>query len=183
MIELTKNTIGIGVFGMKLKTKLPVLVPAIILAVLICAGITLYLISIFNEPAPSKQIVSATDKSELTIDIKTIEHEIKDIGNLCTSEYNFTAVDSFSKDKINLWFIKLPWTDSSAIVKYSGTITAGIDFTKVIVEENKFYYAYGSQCNEDWEVQYVIFFIWNGKIIVGEYFEDDEIFFYDIDSI
>ena len=118
MIELSKNTIGIGVFGMKLKTKLPVLVPAIILAVLICAGITLYLISIFNEPAPSKQIVSATDKSELTIDIKTIEHEIKDIGNLCTSEYNFTAVDSFSKDKINLWFIKLPWTDSSAIVKY-----------------------------------------------------------------
>lgn len=136
MIELSKNTIGIGVFGMKLKTKLPVLVPAIILAVLICAGTALYIILIFNEPAPSKQIVSATDKSELTIDIKTIEHEIKDIGNLCTSEYNFTAVDSFSKDKINLWFIKLPWTDSSAIVKYSGTITAGIDFTKVIVEEN-----------------------------------------------
>ena len=47
MIELTKNTIGIGVFGMKLKTKLPVLVPAIILAVLICAGIALYIILIF----------------------------------------------------------------------------------------------------------------------------------------
>ena len=91
MIELTKNTIGIGVFGMKLKTKLPVLVPAIILAVLICAGIALYIILIFNEPAPSKQIVSATDKSELTIDIKTIEHEIKDIGKrvLCLSTISF----------------------------------------------------------------------------------------------
>ena len=45
-------------------------------------------------------------------------------------------MDSFSKDKINLWFVKLPWTGSSAMVKYSGTITAGIDFTKVIVEKN-----------------------------------------------
>ena len=53
---------------------------------------------------------------------------------------------------------------------------------EVIVKENKFYYAYGSQCNEDWEVQYVIFFMWNGKIIVGEYYEDDTIYFYDMDE-
>lgn len=118
---------------MKLKNRVFVL-PAVILALLICAGIALYIVSVFYTAAQPAVEFEPPAEPEPVIDVRTIEREIKSIGDLCTSEYSFTAIDTISKDRIDLWFVKLPWTESSAILKYSGTVTAGIDFTQVTVE-------------------------------------------------
>ncbi len=50
------------------------------------------------------------------------------------------------------------------------------------VKENHFYKVYHTECNRDGEVETIIVFIHNNKIVVGEYFETNTIDFYDMEE-
>ena len=57
------------------------------------------------------------------------------MGELATEEYYFKEVVSYSSVK-SFIKIKLPFTESSYLVGYDGTIKAGIDFSKIRVNKN-----------------------------------------------
>lgn len=68
-----------------------------------------------------------------TINLKVLRSEIKDIGELATTEYLFTDAARFSDSKqFKNW--NIPLTEKSFILKWSGVIKAGIDVTQVTIE-------------------------------------------------
>ncbi|MCM1102222.1 MAG: DUF4230 domain-containing protein [Clostridium sp.] len=77
---------------------------------------------------------------ELTkeVDIQVINAEIQDIGELITAEYLYTDAGKF-EDPAVLFGQELPFsfTTKSFIVKWDGSIKAGVDITKVQVQENE----------------------------------------------
>lgn len=80
----------------------------------------------------SKPSIIKTDK---TVSVETIRDGLNDIGFLITQEYYFTEVVDFSSVKT---FLNIPigFTESNYVAGYDGTVTAGIDFTKVSVDKN-----------------------------------------------
>lgn len=74
-------------------------------------------------------------EKEIVISGDTIRSSMVNIGKLCTAEYNFTHVERFdSAREINGF--KIPFTTATFIYSYDGTITAGIDFTKIQIDKN-----------------------------------------------
>lgn len=74
-------------------------------------------------------------EKEVVISGETIRASMVNIGKLCTAEYNFTHVERFdSSREINGY--KIPFTTTTFIYSYDGTITAGIDFTKIQIDKN-----------------------------------------------
>lgn len=74
-------------------------------------------------------------EKEVVISGETIRSSMVNIGKLCTAEYNFTHVERFdSSREINGYTI--PFTTSTFIYSYDGTITAGIDFTEIQIDKN-----------------------------------------------
>ncbi len=70
---------------------------------------------------------------ENVISAEIIEDALRDMGLLITQEYDCTGVLSNSKMK-SIMGINLPFTESSYLVSYDATVTAGIDFTNISVE-------------------------------------------------
>ena len=72
------------------------------------------------------------------IDIRVINAEIQDIGELATIEYLYTDAGKF-EDPAELFGKEIPFsfTTKSFIVKWDGTIKAGVDISKVTAEVNK----------------------------------------------
>ncbi|MCM1025549.1 MAG: DUF4230 domain-containing protein [Roseburia sp.] len=74
-------------------------------------------------------------EKEITISGETIRSGMENIGKLCTAEYHFTHVEQVENSReINGFTI--PFTSSSFIYSYDGVITAGIDFTEILVEKD-----------------------------------------------
>ena len=67
---------------------------------------------------------------EKTVTAKIIQDKLRDMGFMVTQEYWFSEVMSYSSAK-DLFGVKLPFTESNFIASYEGSITAGVDFTKV----------------------------------------------------
>lgn len=59
-------------------------------------------------------------------DSTTIKNSFTDIAQLVTQEYDYTDVGKYSKDDAKLFDISIPFTGSSFLVTYNGSVTAGI---------------------------------------------------------
>lgn len=75
-------------------------------------------------------------KVDEEINLSLINSEIQDIGELATVEYLYTDVGKFEDPK-QLFGKNIPFTTKSFIVKWDGVIKAGIDISKIEIEENK----------------------------------------------
>lgn len=74
---------------------------------------------------------------EKEITASALQDGLRDMGQLITQEYYFTEVVSFSSVKKFLSTdISLPFTESSYLASYDGTVLAGLDFSKIRVEKN-----------------------------------------------
>ena len=72
---------------------------------------------------------------ERVITADVIQDNLRDMGFLVTQEYSFTEVVSDSRVR-TLFGITLPFTESSYVISYDGTVTAGVDLTKITVEKD-----------------------------------------------
>ena len=70
--------------------------------------------------------------ADTIVSVSVVEKEIKAIGELATQEYTYTNAGSFTDSK-QLKNFKIPFTEKSFIVKWDGTIKAGIDVQKVAI--------------------------------------------------
>ena len=68
--------------------------------------------------------------------IGSIGFTINDIGELATTEYGYTMVETTSKPHVAVAGFKIPFTESKVIYSYDGLIKAGIDFTEIDVKTN-----------------------------------------------
>lgn len=68
--------------------------------------------------------------------IGSIGFTINNIGELATTEYGYTMVETTSKPHVAVAGFKIPFTDSKVIYSYDGLIKAGIDFTEINVKTN-----------------------------------------------
>lgn len=66
---------------------------------------------------------------------ETIRLSMADIGKLCTAEYTYTHVERVDSSKEINGF-EIPFTTATFIYSYEGTISAGIDFTKIKIIKN-----------------------------------------------
>lgn len=67
-----------------------------------------------------------------TINLDILHSEIQNLGELATTEYLFTDAAKFSDSKqIKSW--NIPFTEKSFILRWSGTIKAGIELNKVSI--------------------------------------------------
>lgn len=82
-----------------------------------------------SEPIVSYEI------ADTTVSVAVIENEIKAIGELATQEYTYTDAGSFTDSK-QLKNFNIPLTKKSFILKWDGTIKAGVDITKVAIDVN-----------------------------------------------
>ena len=60
-----------------------------------------------------------------------IEGRINSIGELSTAEYVYTITQTADKAAFELLNIRIPFTSSRIVYSYSGTIKAGVDFSKI----------------------------------------------------
>ena len=66
---------------------------------------------------------------------ETIRAGIANIGKLCTAEYSYTHVERVDSSKEIKGF-QIPFTTSTFIYSYDGTIMAGIDFTQIQINKD-----------------------------------------------
>lgn len=78
---------------------------------------------------------SRITEKEIEISGETIRFGLSRIGKLSTAEYQYTHVEQFESVR-EIQGFKLPFTSSKFIYSYDGTITAGIDFTRIQVDKN-----------------------------------------------
>lgn len=74
-------------------------------------------------------------KEEVVVTGEMIRENLSDIGELATEEYSFTQVETYDSQKERKG-IKIPFTKTSFVYSYDGTIKAGIDFSKVLVTKD-----------------------------------------------
>ena len=66
-----------------------------------------------------------------------IDSAINSIGELATSEYNYTMIQTSEKPKREVFGFAIPLTASKVVYSYSGLIKAGVDFTQIKADINK----------------------------------------------
>ncbi len=66
-----------------------------------------------------------------------VKSAINNIGELATSEYSYTMVQTSEKPKKEVFGFAIPLTASKVIYSYDGLIKAGFDFTQIDVDLNK----------------------------------------------
>ena len=71
------------------------------------------------------------DRAVITVNTKTIQDGLVNMGFLVTQEYYFTQVETYSKDK-NILFV-IP-TTSGFTYSYDGAVMAGVDFAGIKIE-------------------------------------------------
>ena len=74
-------------------------------------------------------------EKEVEITSEMIREEIRDIGELATEEYEYTAVETYDESKSFNGF-EIPFTQSKFIFSYDGNIKAGIDYSSIEVEKD-----------------------------------------------
>lgn len=81
---------------------------------------------------PEQTTVTTTEPPKITVDKELLDSYIHDDISVPDSEYSYTNT-AFFENKSSLKEIGLPMTKKSFRIKYSGTITAGIDISKITV--------------------------------------------------
>ncbi len=79
---------------------------------------------------------SAEPKKEkvlVTVSVDTVEDGLRNMGTLITQEYYFTQVEKYTKDKKVLGVFN---SSSELAYSYDGSVTAGIDFEKIELEND-----------------------------------------------
>lgn len=79
--------------------------------------------------------VAVFEEASKEVDIRAINSEIQDIGELATVEYLYTDAGKFEDPK-KLFGKNIPFTTKSFIVKWDGCIKAGVDISQVTAEVN-----------------------------------------------
>lgn len=64
---------------------------------------------------------------------QTIKQSLSSISTLNAAEYYYTHVESYDSGNRKIGTFDIPFTNSKAIYTYSGTITAGINFSEIDV--------------------------------------------------
>lgn len=83
--------------------------------------------------------VAVYEEASKEVDIRLINSEIQDIGELATIEYIYTDAGKFEDPK-QVFGKNIPFTTKSFIAKWDGTIKVGVDIRKVsaeVDEDNK----------------------------------------------
>ena len=75
--------------------------------------------------------IAVTSRSSTGYESKTIDFGLQDIGELSTQAGYYTNVNMITKDNRTIGGVSVPFTSSKAIMTYSGTIRAGLDFEKI----------------------------------------------------
>ncbi len=115
----------------------------VFLAVLIIVGVSVFLTSLFyKNKIPKTEVVEPEEpgimdefvEEEVALSGQTIAEGIKTMGKLSTAEYYYTHVENHDS---SLQFegtnINIPFTKNKFVYSYDGSVTAGIDFTKIEV--------------------------------------------------
>ena len=116
------------------------LISIILLAVILSAMLC---VDFFNKNSQGKDFsnesVSTVVKKDtkervlITINTKTLQDGLENMGFLITQEYYFTNIERYSKEKT---FLKFITTSSEFIYSYDGTVSAGVDFSKISITKN-----------------------------------------------
>lgn len=80
--------------------------------------------------------VAVYEEASKEVDIKVINSEIQEIGELATIEYLYTDAGKFEDPK-KVFGKNIPFTTKSFIAKWDGCIKAGIDISQVIAEADE----------------------------------------------
>lgn len=73
-------------------------------------------------------------EDEVIVQVTTLEEKLKEMGILVTQEYNFVQEETYTDKKA----ILLGFSSTSKVTfRYDGTITAGVDCTKIRIEKNE----------------------------------------------
>lgn len=83
---------------------------------------------VVTEYVEKEKIVEVEVEKEVTQEM--IQDGLNDMGILTTEEYYFTQVENYVKTET---FFKFLTTTSNVMYSYDGVVTAGIDFSKIIV--------------------------------------------------
>lgn len=91
-----------------------------------------------ESPEPSDLVLDADAHGLVqevdTISFETVQEGLNDMGFLITEEYRFTEVVTREKSmELLSTGIKIPFTESSYVASYDGVISAGVDFSKIVV--------------------------------------------------
>ena len=79
---------------------------------------------------------SAFSQKNYTNKAVVIKSAINNIGELATSEYTYTMVQTSEKPKREVLGFAIPLTASKVIYSYDGLIKAGVDFTQIETDIN-----------------------------------------------
>lgn len=121
----------------------------LLFAALILVGLSVFLTSLFyKSKLPKTEVVEPEEpgiideivEEEVTLSGQTIAEGMKSIGKLSTAEYYYTHVESHdSALQLEGTNFNIPFTKNKFVYSYDGSITAGVDFTKidVAVDEEK----------------------------------------------
>lgn len=76
-------------------------------------------------------------EAEPVITSARIQEQLRAVSELVTQQYIYTNADRGEYNKTWLWGWDMPFSDKSLLVKYDGTIKAGIDLSDVQVDVNE----------------------------------------------
>ena len=114
-----------------------VTVIALVVAVVLCLDYSIRRKAEKEEAAQTVTTIKEKEKKDravITVNTKTIQDGLANMGVLITQEYYFTQVEKYTKEK-NI-FIVIPST-SGFMYSYDGSVMAGVDFGKIAVETDQ----------------------------------------------
>ena len=105
---------------------------------LICWGIFLGTKYYYGRQVRTVEVIKEVNtcqvtEKEIQLSGETMRYELAGIGKLSTAEYTYTHVEQFESAR-EIQGYRLPFTSSTFLYSYDGTITAGIDFTRIQVD-------------------------------------------------
>lgn len=102
------------------------------IAAVIIAGVVLLTVGFLGGKllSPGDSLPTVVDPINPEIFLKTLDSEIKEIGELATIEYIYTNAGKYDSPK-QLFGKDIPFTTKSFVAKWDGTIKAGVDVEKV----------------------------------------------------
>lgn len=108
--------------------------------VLLCCGVFFGTKYYYSRHAKTIEVVKEVPvekiiEKEVQISGETIRYSMANIGKLCTAEYSYTHVERVNSSREIIGF-KIPFTSATFIYSYDGTIMAGIDFAKILINKN-----------------------------------------------
>ena len=105
-----------------------VTVIALVVAVVLCLDYSIRRKAEKEEAAQTVTTIKEKEKKDravITVNTKTIQDGLANMGVLITQEYYFTQVETYTKEKS---FLKFITSSSEFMYSYDGKVLAGVDF-------------------------------------------------------